>query len=373
MKKTSFLPAAAAIAAAAGLLFYSEPVADGVRAGLHSCAALLIPSLFPFMILAAIVGNTRAGQRLSYAVSLLLTPLTGLPRTLGAVYFMSILGGFPVGARMLSQMLERGEIDAKTASRALCCSVNAGPSFLIAAVGAGLFGSRTAGLVLLGAQLLSSLCLAGFAFRGKKNDLPPTVHLKRLSGDALVGAVRSSASGMLGVCSFVIAFSALSALLRASGILPGAAHVLAALFPRLGENFFHALLNGILEVTTGCIQAASLRTREGFVLCAFLVSFSSFSILAQIKSSFSADSGVNFSELYRSRVSGGLLSAFFALLGWQWMPQISAAALSSAAAPVASARPEMLVTCGCLIGMFTIILLCPPSRTNEKRIVNIFK
>ena len=364
MKKTGFIPASVVVLTATGLLFYSAAVAEGVRTGLENCATLLIPSLFPFMILAALVGSTTAGQKLSDAVGLVLTPLTGLPRSLGAVFFMSVLGGFPVGARMLAQMLEQKEIDADTASRALCCAVNAGPSFLITAVGVGLLGSQTAGGVLLCAQLLSALCLAAMQFLGKsKNSMAVSRPVSRAFGsDAFVFSVRSAATGMLGVCAFVVAFSALSSLLEASGVLPAACMLLGSLFPQLGEGFFAALLSGMLEVTAGCVKAAALYRREGFVLCAFLVSFSSFSILAQVKACFPDGCGVRFAPLLRSRITGGLLSAFFAMLGWQWVPQLAAAAIANTGSPTPSAHPEMLVTGGCLIAMFTILLVCPAEK-----------
>lgn len=46
------------------LLIYSAPVRKGVSAGLESCAAVLIPSLFPFMVLPAFWA--KAGQQTAY-------------------------------------------------------------------------------------------------------------------------------------------------------------------------------------------------------------------------------------------------------------------------------------------------------------------
>ena len=144
MKCAKYLLAASAAAAAVGLLWKTKEVSEGVRAGLGSCAAVIIPSLFPFMILAGLIAATQAGAVLSRAVSGFTRRVIGMPENLGAVLLMSFVGGFPVGARMLSDMLARREIDRETAERALCCCVNAGPSFLISAVGAGMLGSRAA-------------------------------------------------------------------------------------------------------------------------------------------------------------------------------------------------------------------------------------
>lgn len=353
MKKHGRLTAVLVLAAAWGLLRYAHEVGEGVRAGLQNCAGLLIPSLFPFMILAALAGATNAGQQLSAWVAALVR-FTGLPKRLGVAFFMSFLGGFPVGAQMLSHQLEQGEIDHETASRALCCCVNAGPSFLIGAVGAML--GPAAGILLLLSQILSSLCLAAFQFRGEKIPVRPLT-ASAGKGAALVESVRSAAAGMFGICAFVTAFSALTALLRACGLLGLVCGFLGTLFPQLGEPFFAAAISGIFEVTNGCIAAAALP--QGLMLTAFLVSFSSLSIIFQVKSCFS--SPIPFGRFYASRLLHGTLTSLFVLLGRRFLPgTLTAAAISGK--PILAAHPNTLVSGACLIAMCTILLLTPSGK-----------
>lgn len=339
MKCAKYLLAASAAAAAVGLLWKTKEVSQGVRAGLGSCAAVIIPSLFPFMILAGLIAATQAGAVLSRAVSGFTRRVIGMPENLGAVLLMSFVGGFPVGARMLSDMLARREIDRETAERALCCCVNAGPSFLISAVGAGMLGSRAAGLALLGAQVLSSLAVGA----------------PERSRDAFVNAVRSAASGILSICAFVVAFSAVTALLRAVGLTGALAGALGKLFPALGEPFFTAALAGLLEATGGCIAAASLGGRAGFLLCAFLVSFSSLSIIFQVRSCFFDGCGVRFGRFYRSRLLHGGLTTLFAALFARWLPPAVLAASASLSAPVPRADPHAVLPALCLLCMCSIL------------------
>ena len=66
MKKvlgTWFLAAGCAGAAWA-LLFYSPLAGEGIRQGLTVCASVMIPSLFPFLILSDFVARTRLGRML---------------------------------------------------------------------------------------------------------------------------------------------------------------------------------------------------------------------------------------------------------------------------------------------------------------------
>ncbi|MEM1483648.1 hypothetical protein V6615_02095 [Oscillospiraceae bacterium PP1C4] len=350
-----------AVAVAVGLLWKTQEVTAGVRAGLLICASVIIPSLFPFMILAGLIASTQVGAVLSRLVSVFTRRTIGLPENLGAVLLMSFVGGFPVGARMLSSMLERHEIDRETANRALCFCVNAGPSFLISALGASMLGSKTAGLLVLAAQILSSLMIGAFLFYGKplQTSAAQTVPQPR---DTFVGAVQSASAGILSICAFVVAFSAITALLNALGILSSLAYLLSRLFPFLGEPFFLAALTGLLEVTRGCIAASALHTRAGFILCAFLVSFSSMSIIFQVKSCFSADSGVNFGMFYNSRLAHGTLTALFAALAYRLIPPAELAVTAVLSTPIPKATPNMLVTCACLICMCSMLLLPAPRR-----------
>ena len=63
-KISNLLSALLLLSAAVLLLICSDPVRKGVRDGLKSCAVVLIPSLFPFMVLSGILGESRAAESL---------------------------------------------------------------------------------------------------------------------------------------------------------------------------------------------------------------------------------------------------------------------------------------------------------------------
>ena len=359
MKRTGTLPAVLAVCTAAGLLWKTHEVAEGVRTGLSVCAQTVIPSLFPFMVLAGLIASTSAGVRLSRAVSAVTKELLGLPEALGAVLLMSFVGGFPVGAKMLSSMLERRQIDSETASYSLCFCVNAGPSFLISAVGAAMLGSLRAGVVLLGAQVLSALIICAFVSRRR---LKPVAQVNGVpsSSAAFVEAVQGAASGMIGICAFITAFSALTAMLNALGLVRAVCRGLGYVFPQLGISFFSALFTGLMEVTSGCKAAAALHTRAGFALCAFLVSSSSLSISFQVQSCFPTGSRVRFTPYYLSRLIHGGITALLAWFGWNLLPKKELAVMIFAGRPVPQATPNMIISSACLICMCAILVLNVP-------------
>lgn len=289
-----------------------------------------------------------------------------------------------MGAKMLSQMLEQKRIDSSTAQKALGCCVNAGPCFLITAVGAGMLGSMAAGAVLLAAQILSSLVICAMSFRfnapgknrhdaGKKGlhprkqDYDIALSGGVCDGAAFVSAVRDASAAMLSVCAFVTAFCAISALLEAWGVISFASGLLHTMLPARSAAFFSAACTGLLEVTSGCV-AASRFGADGFLLCAFLVSFSSVSIIFQALSFFERDSGVKFSPFIISRLWHGLLTTLFASLGLRLLAPDALAVSSSISSPVASIRPNMLPTCLCMIAMLTLVASIPESSKKARRI-----
>ncbi len=368
MKQVRWLWTPLAVMTAVGLLWKTQEVSAGVREGLTRCATVVIPSLFPFMILAGLISASRVGTVLSRWIAHPAGWLIGLPGSLGAAFLMSFVGGYPVGARMLSSMLKRQEIDSDTAAVALCFCVNAGPSFLISAVGAGMLGSRKAGMLLLAAQICSALVVGRISCRTLHRKSVKAPSAGPLDSNGFVHAVQGASAGILGICAFVVAFSAITALLNALGILQTASQMLGALFPSLGVPFFSAGIAGLLEVTNGCTLAASLHTRIGFALCGFLVSFSSLSILFQVKACFPDRTGLPLRPFYLSRLAHGCLTALLSWFFWGLLPPEELAAAIMQGTPIPHTSPNMVISSTCLIAMCSILLL--PKRKNAGNINN---
>ncbi|MFA9382095.1 MAG: hypothetical protein ACERKO_13650, partial [Acetanaerobacterium sp.] len=125
--------AAALLVIGVAVLYFcnAQAVSAGVRDGLLVCANTLIPSLFPFMILCAFIVNSRLSDYLSAPFAFFTARVLRLPAFTGSVFLLSLVGGYPVGARMIAQLYREGRISGHTASRMLLFCVNAGPAFLI--------------------------------------------------------------------------------------------------------------------------------------------------------------------------------------------------------------------------------------------------
>jgi sporulation integral membrane protein YlbJ len=348
-KNVPILPVLTALALAAlGLGFVREgaAVAEGVRRGLTVCGNILIPSLFPFMALSVFLAGTEYGRVLSRPLWPVTTRLLRLPGELGVVVLLSLIGGYPVGAKMVAALLEEGRVDRATAERMLCFCVNAGPPFVITAVGAGMFASAKTGMILFASQTAATLLIGFLVSRRAKSRerkrLPP------LSADkaaVFVQAVNSAASGMFAMCAFAILFSGVLALANSF----------------TDNTIVRGLLAGLLEVTAGSSAASRLGGLGGFVLTSCVLSFGGCSVLFQIMSCFRG-LAISFRPFLLSRAAHMGLAAAIALPLYLLLGE---------SAPVWLARtpPTLYATSGtallsvCLLAMCAILTLNIPDKT----------
>ena len=235
---------------AAVLCIFPEECAKGAGRGVECCLQVLIPSLFPFMILGVFTVQTGAAAAIGRLLERPFRFLFRLPGCAAPVLLMSMIGGYPVGPRSTLSLLESGQITREEAGRMLCFCVNAGPAFVLSIVGAGYLKSPPAGLLLLAGQLLSC-CLLGLLCRGggKKSVLVENHSGKAQAntttslsvGEALIRSTEAAVRSMASTCAFVILF--------------GMASYLAAQF--LPDGLLPAALTAFLEVTQGCFELSA--------------------------------------------------------------------------------------------------------------------
>ena len=338
------------------LLLESKTVGAGIRNGITLCTNIMIPSLFPFLVFSGFLTLSPISQWIARPFGWITRHLFGLPEEMGTVFLLSCIGGYPVGARAIVSLLEQKRLDSPTASRMLCFCVNAGPSFLISAVGVSLYGNGQIGLVLLISQLSSAL-LIGWVLSWMKT--PFSLPIKKeypSTASAFVQAVTSSAIGMLYICAFVVLFSGLLSALETTGILPAFCQLLSHRLPwSVDASFYSALCSGLLEVTSGCIAAAQLDGKTAFLLTAFLVSFGGFSVICQIAACFNNVS-LSLVPFVLSRFANGFLTAAIAYPLYEKFCKTISVSISSYP-PLMVVSTQSVVIALCMIAMCSIVLL----------------
>ncbi len=264
--------------------FNAQAIGDGIRRGMDVCAGTLIPSLFPFMVLCTFLVHSRFIDYISAPFSRLTTRLLRLPSFTGAVFILSLVGGFPVGAKMISELYKENRITSHTASRMLCFCVNAGPAFLITAVGSRMFGSTAAGLLLFCSQTAASIVIALLSRTWMQE--PPQHHTFQSSHKPLVPAfiasVNNAAQAMISVCAFVIVFSSIVSFVLSLEIT----QLLENFLPSLPSGMIKTILYGTFEVTLGCSESTAVSGVVSIYLACAICSFGGISVMGQAVSFF---------------------------------------------------------------------------------------
>lgn len=312
----------AAVIAAAFVLAQPAAVSAGIAQSVGVCLEVIIPSLFAFTVISIYLQSSGA---YSIALAPLTKPLSGimrLDRELCAVFILANIGGYPVGARLISVLVREGRLSQKDAGRLMCCCYGSGPSFVVAIAGIRIFGSAAAGGVLFAACFLSSLII-GIAVcrRGERIKLAPKPRDFDFSAGCFINSVTAGARVMFTVCVMIVAFSVVTAILDAAG----AVTAMSCIFSFAGCNS-RSIFPAILEISR--VSAIKPISAPVMPLCGALLSFGGVCVILQVMAITAGT--VPLKGFLISRIPAAGLSALFSLLG-AFLPPVDVTVSADAA------------------------------------------
>ncbi len=269
----NWLLALLAAATLTSLLLLSKPVSLAVLSGVSLCLKVLIPSMFVFLILSGFFMKTRMLDCFIRPFGVVCKKLFHVDASLGTLLLMSVLCGYPVGARLLSDLVLEGRLSRQTANRMLCFCVNAGPAFLIGGVCVPLFSSVSLGLVLFFSHLCAFFGVGILSGIGKSVEVVQASPERLPLSDALVDATHAATRSMAGICAFVILFSGILGLLYELGF-----------FALLQNETLCAVVTGSLEVSNGVAACKALSPRTAFLVITGITAFGGLCVHCQILS-----------------------------------------------------------------------------------------
>ena len=202
------------------------------------------------------------------------------------VFLLSLLSGYPVGAKLICSSYTNGEISLKEAKKMMSyCSVS-GPMFIIGTVGLGVFKSIKIGYILLISHLIGAI-INGIVFKNAyKHEQDNFQNLKikeTKSKNILADSMLDSIISILLVGGYIVFAFVLIELLNSIQLIPFLATLLTKLFPFLNYSTLQALLNGLIEMTCGVISIGSSNTSLYLqvALSSFVIAFGGLSIFLQ--------------------------------------------------------------------------------------------
>lgn len=255
------------IAAAWLLLAWPRAAASGISRGLAICSTIIIPSLFPFLVLAGFIVKSGLSVSIGRHLERPTRFLFGLPGCCAAGILIGFIGGYPAGGIAVGELVRQGSITPRQGRRMLSFCVNGGPAFIISAVGVGMLGNLEYGVMLYAAHIAASLLL-GIFLRIEaspedkkplyKNELKTNTSRRLSPASAFVESVNGACKSMLVMCGFIVLFASILSLADGTGL----SYLIETKIARLAGSTVSAspilacILPCILEVSCGSVEAS---------------------------------------------------------------------------------------------------------------------
>lgn len=266
------------------LLLYPEDCLKAARTGLNLWFSVVLPSLFPFMAASFLLLETGIVKLISHVFEPLTRFLFSAPGESAYIFFASCFSGYPVGARLSSELFAKNQISEKDAQSIVRFTSVSGPIFIMGAVSAGMLGSPGTGIYLAGAHYLSAI-FTGVIFgmfdnlfrrssgllphlndntrKGYKralNDFKQDLSKCKPFGELLSESVEKALITLFKIGGLIIFFSVIMEILSISGLMNLVAIIYSPFAHLAGvdSESIKAMLIGGIEMTNGCGAAAAM-------------------------------------------------------------------------------------------------------------------
>ena len=267
---------------AAVLLAVNRRYQLAVTAGIELWAAAILPALFPYLVITTLVSALGIIGDVAKVFSPFAKRTFNVSGNVFYAFTVSLISGYPVGAKTVSDLKNGGFIGETESVRAAALCSSASPVFLIGSVGNITFNSPFFGLCLFITHVIS-VVVTGFVFsfykRGERPAVDSPVALKR-SENLLYDGVSSAVVSVLVVGGIITLFYLLTEMLAGAGVL-GIISDFINLF--IGDKTVSTgIAAGFFECTKG-IKIIAGKGINVFTLpiTASLVGFGGLSVIAQ--------------------------------------------------------------------------------------------
>ncbi len=180
-----------------------QTVADAVFNSMKRCVYSIIPTLFANSVICSVIvksGIIRAVMSKIY--------INGI---MAELLILGNLGGYPIGAKLIKDSIDRNEISKAEGEKLICCCFSPGPAFCIGVIGRLVYGNQKSGALIYLVSLAVNLLIFVFLCR---NLCKVKKHYSaiEISTADIVDSVNSSAISMISITAIIAIFSGITAL-----------------------------------------------------------------------------------------------------------------------------------------------------------------
>ena len=289
------------------LITNSSLVIKSVRESLAVCFSTVVPSLFPFMVLSSLF-VTYTGNSTFKFMGIIFKKIFGISSPGVGAFICGIIAGYPIGAKSVCELYNGGKLTKSEAESLMAYCNNAGPLFVIGAVGTAMFNSFKVGIVLYTVHIICAF-LSGIILK-PYTSIKLNKAKKNPTNTSLTLSICQSVPSVCNVCGFIIFFGVISALTES---------VISA-FPEGVKCIIHSSL----ELTNAIkyITKSSLPTALKISFAAAAVGWSGLSVHMQVKS-FVSRTDLSLKKYYTAKAFSSIMSALIVYIGYTNMDNIA--------------------------------------------------
>lgn len=244
------------------VIIYPEFASDGIKNGINCSMNILIPSMFFLVFVSVAIAQCGVSEKIKKRLEKTTKFLFYLPGSTAPIIFLSLFGGYPVGAVGTAKLYDKNEITEEQLNRMMLFCVNSGPAFIISALGKTLLGSVRAGSWLFLVQIISSILIgitSGIIARIKKIKFYSKIEIfQEIDFDfstVFVNSCKGACLVLVNICFPVILFFGITSILENSGFVNYFSMILKNF--GISSQTSKVLFISLTEMTQGCIVAAN--------------------------------------------------------------------------------------------------------------------
>lgn len=292
----------------------------GTISGLKLFFYSVLPGLFPFMLLTKLLTEIGFLFKITKRFDKFTHKVFGTPGVSLYAFLMSILSGYPIGAKIISDLYDKQLISENDAKKMSFFCTTSGPIFIIGAVGSGMFGSLKIGVILYFSHIVSSIILGicyNLLTKNKTSSKHEITYSSKLSkhNNIFASAVNQTINSLFIVGAYITIFYLISELLNSFNVFSIISSWIAPFASKIGINeiSIKGVLYGLLEVTRGAKELSINFSSTSIALCSGILSFSGISIIMQ-SMTFLKTAKIKTHTFVFAKCVHSLLSVFLCLL-----------------------------------------------------------
>lgn len=261
---------------------YAYEISLVVKDSIMVCLECIVPSMYGFMIVSDILVRTNSHQAIGRVFSPLARYVFHLDGKLFSILLISLVAGYPVGAKMIASLERTHSIDIPIAQNMYCYCYSGGLAFVLGTIGKGSEYGLKITLIIYISNVIANLLLA--ILLNFKNDIPKkdisSIKVS-ISSNILIDSINSSFRVIVTICTMILAFSIIISLLDSLSI--------SCIISNIGSRVFNtsatameSILRGILEISN--VTNLSTTGRYYIPILASMFSFGGVCVILQIVS-----------------------------------------------------------------------------------------